>query len=162
MALLVISSAFLLAVTGCKKSNSSNSGTAISATINGTAWSSNLGTLGFYVSGGISGGEFDIEGGQLKSGDTTAFDLTFLSPFTLNQAVSSDTSEISILYSDVKTTNTYEGTFGVGHFDLTITAYDSTGKTIGGTFSGVLYNVLSSTDSIEVTNGKFNSSFTVN
>jgi hypothetical protein len=162
MALIVISSAFLLAVASCKKSNNSgSSGTSISATVNGTAWSSNLGIIGFYSTAG-AGGQFSIEGGQLKSADTTAFELTFYSPFTKNQVVSSDTAEIGLLYTDVQSNLTYQAGFNVGHFILTITSYDSTANSIGGTFSGELYNDANYSDSIPVTNGKFNSTFTVN
>jgi hypothetical protein len=152
MALLVISSAFLLAVTGCKKSNNNGSGSGtMSASIGGTAWANNYPLVSFYASsGGI--GLFDIVGLQFKGGDSTSLDLEFSSPITLNLPVNSDT----------KTQLNYGVLPGLGSAVLTITAYDSTGHTIAGTFSGVLYNLSTFTDSLVVTNGKFNSTFTVN
>jgi hypothetical protein len=158
LALALVFSGILLAATSCKKSNNNNSANgSMTATVNGTAWSNNLGTVGLYT---IIGGQFGIAGGQLKSGDTTAFELSFVSPIALNQTISSDTSQILIVYSDNKTQQAYDGYFGIGYSLLTITSYDSTGHTVGGTFSGVLYNSTNSNDSVVVTNGKFNTSFT--
>jgi hypothetical protein len=162
MALLVISSAFLLAVTGCKKSNNNGSGSGtMSASIGGTAWANNYPLVSFYASsGGI--GLFDIVGLQFKGGDSTSLDLEFSSPITLNLPVNSDTSAFLAAYTDTKTQLNYGVLPGLGSAVLTITAYDSTGHTIAGTFSGVLYNLSTFTDSLVVTNGKFNSTFTVN
>ena len=162
MSLLVISSAFLLAVTGCKKSNNNGGGSgSMSASISGTAWANNYPLVSFYASN--SGlGVFDIVGLQFKSGDSTLFDLEFTSPVTVNHPVSSDTSAFIAAYTDTKTQLDYGVLPGFGSAVLTITSYDSTGHTIAGTFNGVLYNLSTFTDSIVVTNGKFNSSFTVN
>ncbi|HXB33315.1 MAG TPA: hypothetical protein VNV35_07830 [Puia sp.] len=162
MAFLIVSSAFLLAVTSCKKSNSNGSGSgSMSASIGGTAWANNYPLIGFYASSsGV--GLFDIVGLQFKSGDSTTFDLEFGTPITLNHPVSSDTSAFIAAYTDSKTQADYGVLPGFGDAVLTITSYDSTGHTIAGTFSGVLYNLSTFTDSLVVTNGKFNSSFTVN
>jgi hypothetical protein len=45
-----------------------------------------------------------------------------------------------------------------GHSTLTITSYDSIGYKVGGTFSGVLYNITGGSDSLVITNGVFSTS----
>jgi hypothetical protein len=162
MALVVISSAFLLAVTSCKKSsnNSGGSGT-MTATIGGTAWANSYPVVGVYASSGGTG-LFELVGLQFKGGDSTAFALDFASPFTLNRAFSTDTAALIVAYTDSKSGNQYTALTGFGTGILTVSSYDSTGHTIAGTFSGVLYNASTGTDSVVVTNGKFNSTFTVN
>jgi hypothetical protein len=160
--LVLITSAFMLAATGCKKSSNNGGGSgSMSATISSTAWTNNYPLVGLYSSSG-SIGLFEIVGLQFKGGDSTSFALEFGSPFTLNHAYSSDTSAISVAYVDTKTQVGYGVVPGIGNAVLTITSYDSTGHSIGGTFSGVLYNISTFADSIIVTNGKFNSSYTVN
>jgi hypothetical protein len=157
VALALVSSTFLLVAAGCKKSNSGNSGTGMSATVAGTSWASTFPIVAFYTN---TGGVFDIAGGQFKNGDTTEFDLEFASPITLNKAVNSDTSAFIAVYTDTKTQAEYAvlpGSFG--HAILTITSYDSTGHKIGGTFNGILYDTATLTDSIAVTNGSFSTSF---
>lgn len=158
MALIVISSTFLLAATSCKKSNSSNNSTAsMSASVNGTAWASSIPAVGIYS---IAGSEFEIEGGQIKSGDSTALAVAFFSPIIVNRAVSSDTASVDVGYIDSHTLAEYDGGNIAGHSMVTVTSYDSTGKKIAGTFSGVLYNITGGTDSLVITGGVFNSTYT--
>jgi hypothetical protein len=163
LALVVISSAFLLAAAGCKKSSSSNSGGSgsMSATVAGTAWNNSFATVGVYTSIPGSGGSFEVVGIQIKSADSTAFELLFSSPFALNQPVGTDSSSLVVAYTDSKSLSSYTALAGLGNAVLTVTSYDSTGHTIAGTFSGSLYNTGNYSDSIVVTNGKFNSAFTV-
>jgi hypothetical protein len=155
VALFVISSTVMIAVTSCSKSNSSSSA-GISATVNGTAWNNTYPVAGIYYTGGS---EFDVAGAQFKGGDTTAFELIFYSPVTLNRAVSSDTSQITVGYIDARTGNVYSGAYGSGHAIVTVTSYDSTGGKVGGTFSGVLWNTVNSNDSLVIAGGKFNTTF---
>jgi hypothetical protein len=157
MALVVVSSAFLLAATSCKKSNSSNPTGSMSASVNGTAWASNFPSVGLYS---IAAGEFEIEGSQIKSGDTTALAIAFFTPFVVNRAVGSDTAFIDVGYIDSHTLAEYDGGNIAGHSILTVTSYDSTGKKIAGTFTGVLYNISGGTDSLVITGGTFNSTYT--
>jgi hypothetical protein len=157
MGLLVISSAFLLAATSCKKSNSSNPTGSMSASVNGSAWASSIPTVGLYS---IAAGEFEVEGGQIKSGDSTALALAFFTPFAVNRAFSSDTAFVDVGYIDSHTLNEYDGGNIAGHSVVTVTSYDSTGKKIAGTFSGVLYNISGGSDSLVITGGVFNSTYT--
>jgi hypothetical protein len=158
MAILAISSAFLLAAGSCKKSTTSSSNPGMSATVNGNAWSGSNAVVGVYFSGGS---DFNIAGVQLNSSDTTQFTLIFYTPITLNKTISSDTSQVVIAYLDGKTGAAYNGIAGGGQALITITSYDSAGSKIGGTFSGVLWNINNPGDSLVVANGKFNTSFQV-
>jgi hypothetical protein len=155
---LAISSIVLLAVTSCSKSNNSSSSTGVSATVSGTAWANSYPVAGIYYT---AGGEFDIIGAQMKGGDTTGIEVFLTSPITLNSAVNTNASNWDLTYIDEKTLNEYDGAYGNSHALLTVTSYDSTGHKIGGTFTGVLYNISGTGDSIVVTNGKFNTAFQV-
>jgi hypothetical protein len=162
MVLVLVTSAFMLAATGCKKSSNNGGGSgSMSATVSGTAWANSYPLVGLYATSGGTGG-FEIVGFQFKSGDSTSLDLDFPAPIVLNQAMSTNTSSFIIAYTDSKSGAGYGALVGIGNATLTITSYDSTGHTIGGTFSGVLYNTSTFADSIMVTNGKFNLSFTAN
>ena len=157
LTLLVISFTFLLAATSCKKSNSSNPNGGMSASVSGTAWSANYPIAGIYSSGI---GEFVIGGLQFKGGDSTVFEISVFTPFTLNRAINSDTTNDDIQYVDTKTGQAYDGGQSSGWSILTVTSYDSTGHKIGGTFKGVLYNVSGGSDSLTITNGSFSTSYT--
>jgi hypothetical protein len=155
LAFLVISSALILATGGCKKSNNGSSG-SMTASRNDTTWTANSGASGVYTQ---AANEFQVVGIQFKSGDSTIFYLTFYTPFTVNQAISSDTASVDIEYVDNKSGLFYDGGSIAGHSQLTITNYDLNNLKIGGTFSGVLYNVVLNTDSLVITNGTFSAPF---
>jgi hypothetical protein len=158
LTLSALSAAVLLMTASCKKSNSSNNANgSVTATINGTAWANSFTTVGVY---NTLGGEFEIAGGQYKNGDSTAFAVAFGLPITLNTPVSSDTAQVDIGYINATNFAEYDGGATAGHSILTVTAWDSTHKTITGTFSGVLYNITGGSDSLVVINGKFSSSYT--
>lgn len=160
-AFLVISSAFLLAAASCKKSSSSPSG-SMTASMNDTTWSAtfsaNYGAEGLYTQ---AASEFQVAGVQFKSGDSTTFYLTFYTPFNVNQAINSDTTQNDLEYIDSKSGVFYDAGLIAGHFMLTITNYDVNNLKIAGTFSGVLYNDINSADSMTVTNGTFSAPFTL-
>jgi hypothetical protein len=103
---------------------------------------------------------FDVAGAQITAGDTTGFSMTFYAPITVNKAYGSDTASIDIQYQDAKSGTLYDGGTLAGHSTLTITSYNTSNFTIGGTFSGVLYNVNTGIDSITVTGGTFSTTFT--
>jgi hypothetical protein len=157
--LVVLPGTFLLAVSSCSKSNNSTSNGSMTASINGTAWTANAGYSGEYI---VAENLFDIAGAEIKSSDTTAFQITIYSPITVNKSFNSDTtSTIDVQYQVTGTGALYDGGALAGHSILTITSYDSTNFMIAGTFSGVLYNVNTGTDSVTVTGGTFSTSFTL-
>lgn len=158
LAFFVVGSA-ILATASCSKSGGGSSGNSVSATVNGTAWANSFSVIALYS----SNGGFDIIGQQFKGGDSTSIDLAFASPIIVNHPVSSDTSAFVLAYTDTKNGNQTGYavlTGGFGNAVYTITSYDSTGHRIAGSFSGVLYNISNYADSLTVTNGKFNTSFT--
>ena len=151
---------FALVVTSCKKSNSSsNGGTSMTASVNGAAWSANYPTIGVYaVSSGV--GQFQFAGLSFKNGDSTELGVSFSSPFPLHTGISSDMAFVEASYSDSKTGNLYDGGLLGGHVIVTVSSWDSTNHKLAGTFSGVLYNVFNSMDSVTVTNASFSSGYT--
>jgi hypothetical protein len=159
LALVIIPTALLAAAASCKKSSSnSNNSAGLSASVNDTAWTNSFPLTATYSVGAYT---FTIRGEQLKNSDTTGLGLVILSPVTLNQAISSASGMIDVEYA--RSLNIYDGGgngLNAGHSTLTVTSYNSTGETIAGTFSGVLYNISGGSDSIVVTNGKFNTSYT--
>jgi len=153
MALAVISSAFLLAAASCSKSNNNSSNGSMTASINGTAWTANALISGQFS---VASGGFQIGGLQLKSGDSIVLEVSFYSPVALDQTISSDSTGIDIECD--KADSLFDGGPLAGHSTLTITSYDSIGYKVGGTFSGVLYNISGGSDSLVVTNGTFSTS----
>jgi hypothetical protein len=152
---------FSLVVISCKKSNSNSSSSSngqFTATIGSTAWVSNVPTSGLYVT---SASTFELGGEYLKSGDSTAFAVSFATPFILHAPISSDTAEVDLGYINATTQAEYDGGGVAGHSLLTISSWDSVNHKISGTFSGVLYNITGGSDSLIVTNGAFTSAYTV-
>jgi len=164
----ILLSGMIVSFAGCKKSSSgnpSNNAGSITATLNGTAWSSNLLTMAIYYT---SNDEFQLFGIQHKGADSSKFGLLITAPVTLNKPVGPDTPINSfgqfndVVFRNMVSGQSYDGMpdFG-GRSTLMVTALDSTARKISGTFSGVLYNVANSSDSLVVTNGSFNTSYTV-
>jgi hypothetical protein len=86
-----------------------------------------------------------------------------LTGFTIGTAFSSDTATASgLTWFDSQRTFEYDALFGNGasHSLINITSWDSTTLKVAGTFSGVLYNINNLSDSIVITNGAFNTSYT--
>lgn len=156
----VISFFVLLAATSCKKSNSGGSGggNSLSASVSGSGWSTSFPTVGTYIS---LNQEFEILGLQVKGGDSTAVALWFDAPFRLNVAMNSDTANVDVNYVEAKTGVEWDGGSDAGWSILTVTSYDSASHTIGGTFNGVLYQGGVPGDSLVITNGKFNTTYSV-
>lgn len=153
----LIAAAFFM-TTSCKKSNSSTSGGSLSATISGSAWTTTVPTQTTYDH--VSG-VFDIGGGSIKSGDTTTLGVIIGTPFPLHTVINSDTGNIDIVYANFHTLAGYDGGQQAGHSLVTVSSWDSVNHKIAGTFTGVLYNISGGTDSLVVTNGAFNTSYTV-
>jgi hypothetical protein len=101
----------------------------------------------------------------IQSGkDTTYLRVELpLTGYTIGTAFSSDTSTASgLAWFDSQRTFEYDALFGTGasHSLITITSLDSATLKVSGTFSGVLYNINNLSDSIVITNGAFNTSYT--
>jgi hypothetical protein len=86
-----------------------------------------------------------------------------LTGFTIGTPFSSDTAVSSGLsWFDSERTYEYDAVFGnaASHSLMNITSWDSVNRKVAGTFSGVLYNINNASDSIVITNGAFNTSYT--
>ncbi|HLZ89161.1 MAG TPA: hypothetical protein VKQ52_18020 [Puia sp.] len=142
-------------ITSCKKSNNTPSN-SLSATI-GTTGVNTSGTTAWYST---DSSIYEIGGYTMSAHDTTTLALIIAPPFTVNTVVSGNSS-VSIDYYDFATNKDYFAGYGVGHSALTVTSLDTVNHKIAGNFTATLYNGISGTDSVLVTNGKFNTSYTV-
>jgi hypothetical protein len=156
--LFIIGSFSLVTATvGCKKSNSSSGANgAMTATVAGVGFAASATTTQAIYSSAYR--QFDIVGVQIKSGDTTAIELTWNAATKLNFPIASDTSTLETSYFDSKTQASFDGGDLPGHSIITLTSWDSTNLKVAGTWSGVMYGI-TGTDSIVVTNGTFSTTY---
>jgi hypothetical protein len=153
----------LLTASSCKKSNNSSSGSGVNATIAGTAFNPSV-TTGIY---GQSEGLWVINGFLMKSGDTSIITVGIYKSFpssepqfVVGKPFTTDTTSASVDYFvNGLSGKVYDASNGDGFATFTVTSLDTTAHKIAGTFSGTLY--ASATDSVVVTNGSFNTSYTV-
>jgi hypothetical protein len=142
-------------ITSCKKSNNTPSN-SLSATIGATSVNT-TGTTAWYSTDSVI---YEIGGYNFSAHDTTTLAIILTPPFTLNTVVPGNSS-VSIDYYDFATSKDYFAGYGLGHTALTVTSLDTVNHKIAGNFTATLYNGLSGTDSVLVTNGKFSTSYSV-
>jgi hypothetical protein len=156
--LLALSTAFALAlsigVTSCKKDKDDSGASAqYSANVGGTAFKPNVVVAAEF---------FDfimITGYEGRSGgDTVILDLSIPDTVTVNSKLTFD-DNVGLDYYNHKQTFMYEN-YGKAHGTVSFTTVDKVNRKIAGTFSGVLYSRSSSSDSVVVKDGKFNTSYT--
>jgi len=141
----------------CQKAN--NTPQAITATFGTTAFQATT-YSNTYSEGSTT---FTINADMTTTADSSSLLLRFQSPFQLNVPFSSDTAlTTTVIYSTNQGLNNYIAGLDAafGHCIMTITAWDSTQHTIAGTFSGETINSSNSADSLSMTNGKFNTTYT--
>jgi hypothetical protein len=166
---LAILGLVIIGLTSCKKSSNNNnpSGQSMSASISGN---NNFSATSFYGVHSISGGVLDLVGYKVANGDTTALTLAVW------DSVSVGVTDTLCLwgwaeYGAFTTASAQSGlpwqennVLGAG--TLSISAWDTTTHNISGTFSGTLYQWVTPTngtpteDSLMMTNGKFNLTYT--
>jgi hypothetical protein len=146
-------SAFLLISTGCKKSNNGNSA-AVSATIAGTSFNPSFTGAVYFKSNQY----FDLGGYSVTGKDTAFLDISINTPFTVNKVLDNNTL-VTINY--ITGGKDYLTGYQVGTAALTVTSLDSVNHKIAGTFTGTLYTYGGSNDSVIVSNGRFNTAYTV-
>lgn len=161
--ILVLAASLLLTATACKKSNSNSaSNAAFSATIHDTAWQSTYGVGVYYQSVGT----MQIQGVSSKiKDDSTVLDVAF-GPVQVNQPVVTGVTGMDVAYYDQQNTFYWGAGNGQapGTCTLVVTSFDTVNHKIAGTISGSLYNAMlgaSPTDSILLTNGRFNVSYII-
>ena len=141
---------------GCSKSSSSSP--TVTATINGKAWAANIPETGALI---ITSRQLVVGGIQYKNGDSSEITIIFSSAANFGQPLTSSDSSLSVDvgYLDFKTNTAYDGGIKAGHSSITVTSYDSAAGKVSGTFNGLLYNTSGGSDSLIVTDGKFNANF---
>ena len=145
-------------IVGCSKSNNSNSSSGSMSLSVGSSTFTPAATVGAYSQ---SIGIIDVVGYTFKSNDTTELTVSIPYGAPINHPFSSDSTYAGLSYQiPGKEYDAYLSFVGTKAL-ITLTASDTVNHTITGTFSGTLYNDLSPTDSVIVTNGKFTSSYTV-
>lgn len=143
---------------GCKKSNNSTNSSSISATMGSTNISiSSANTFSWYST---DSSVFEISGLSINGKDSAILGLQIFPPFKLDSAIT-DSWSVNIDYYIPSSQADYFAGNGFGHVSLTVTSQDTVNHKIAGTFSGTLYNGFGTTDSLVVTNGKFNTSYSV-
>jgi VCBS repeat-containing protein len=151
----VVASSTLILTTSCKKSSSSSAG--VSGTVANTGFNSST-AVALYSQ---SANAYDVTGFSIKSGDTSILEFFFYGPIQLNKAVNMSSTGGYASYYDTKNSFDWESGGGAQAVTFTVTSFDSTNHKIAGTVSGELYNAMGGSDSAALTNGKFNTSFTV-
>ena len=151
LAVLTISTAFILIGTSCKKSGGSGTNASLSATIGTTNYNPSL-TAGFDQDGYVN-----VEGLMISSGDSLSLSVSIPDTATRTSLLISD-ADVQVEYVDTKGKFDYSNWSYPSHGTLTITSWDKTNLKIAGKFSGVLYNELSSTDSVNIS-GQFNTTY---
>jgi len=151
---------FLFAVTliaGCHKNNATtNSEGTLSATVGSSAYTANL-TYGVYVNA-IPG--MVAIGLVPAAKDTTFLKLSLPYPLPLNLPFSTDSTVYTLSYYTASGSKSYDAYTGFGHGLVTISLFDTVNHKISGTFSGTLLNDYTpNSDSIVITNGKFNTAY---
>jgi len=162
LTLSLLTSAALLALPACKKSNSNpstSSNASASATINGTA------TQFTYAKGfELKGQQIGVAGYTVSNGDTIYYSVSAPDSANVNAAYAIDVNA-NVQYWDKAHSFDYDSWFAYSstHGSVTLTSWDKSGKTVAGTFSGVIYSSVGlgnwSNDSLVITNGKFSGSY---
>ena len=146
----------ILLIASCKKDSSPGSSTSgMSATIGDSTFASTVTQLSYDTVHHV-----DYVGGL--SHDSSILQLTISRPPQVNVPVSSDMAVAILLYYNRSNQTTYVGGDPFGKAVYEITLLDSVHRKISGTFSGTLFNSASGaspTDSLVITNGKFNFGF---
>lgn len=149
----------LLAISvGCKKSNNStNSTSAVSASMGSTAYSaSTTNTFAWYSTDSTV---YQFVSFAVNGTDTTGLEFQIFTPFTVGTTIT-DQTMVNMDYF-VSSTKDYSAGWGTGHIAMTVTSQDTLNHKIAGTFTATLYNNLNQGDSLQVTNGKFNTAYIV-
>ena len=155
---LLVLAAFVFVV-GCSKSNNS-SGVSTQGNLSATTGASSFSatsTYGFYSQ---SLALIGVLGYTIQSSDTTLIQLEMAYIPPVNKSFSSDSvSELGMSY---QIGNKHYGAFlGQGSVVINLSIADTVLHNLAGTFSGVVYNDLNANDSVIITNGKFNTGYTV-
>ena len=151
----------LAGMVGCSKSssNSTSSEGTMTATVNGASYSAKSYVVAGYLT---SYGQLIVQGDSIVGSDTTQIQVAMPYIPAVNHPISTDSSQyVGISY--IGPSKEYDAYFGLNgsHGVVTLTGEDTVNLRVIGNFSGVLYNITNASDSIVITNGQFNSTYTV-
>ena len=160
-AVFVVSLVSVGGLVSCSKNSSSTttSDGTLTATVNGTAYSAKSYVVAGYLS---AYGQLIVQGDSIRSNDTTEIQVAMPYIPAVNVAVTTDSSQyMGLTY--LTPGKEYDAYFGLSasHGTLTLTGEDTVNHRVAGTFSGVLYNIVNSNDSVVITNGAFSSTYQV-
>lgn len=157
--------ALFVVIAGCKKSNSSSTG---GGTLSATLTPGNVAT-GFAFQPSLTVGTLSqsvstifITSLQIKSGDSLLLQVGFVDTARVNVAYPISGGLTGMNYSDALTGFFYIADQSAGSGSVTLTTIDTVGHKAVGTFSGTMVgNNGLNNDTLIVTNGQFNSTYTV-
>lgn len=152
----------LAGLESCSKNNSTGYQTAgtMSATVNGAAYSAKTYVVAGYLT---TYGQLIVRGDSIVGSDTTEVQVAMPYIPAVNTPVYTDSSQYAGLSYKVPGKE-YDAYYGLGfsHGVITLNSADTVNHKVVGSFSGVLYNIVNSADSVVITNGAFNSNYRVN
>jgi hypothetical protein len=149
----VFATALTIGFSSCKKDKNDNGGASgqFSATIGSNAFRPS------QVEADLSQGFFEIAGIQVVSGDSLILDLGFPDTVTVNSKLNFYSSDLS--YVTTKSLKFYSSSASSAHGSVTFTTVDKTNKKLAGKFSGVLYGIFGTSDSLVIKDGQFNTAY---
>jgi hypothetical protein len=149
---------FLLLFSSCKKSNDAGApANTISATLTAptsTTTFQSASTFGFYY--GVSK-SYWLEAAQVVGGDSLLFDINFYDTVVVNKPyliTDAASGYVNVTFIKWKSHSIYAPDYVSPVGTLTVTSMNQTNHTVAGTFSGKFF--ATSTDSLMISNGKFN------
>jgi hypothetical protein len=158
----VLTLVLVFIVSGCKKTVTTTETTqgTLSAVVGGSNYTAP------YVIGAYSTtyDVFEIAGYMPNGSDTNAIEINLPLSVPVNFPFNTDTAIAGLTYlqnNGSAGTVEYDAEGGVGQAVIDITSWDSVNHKISGTFSGTLYVDTNLSDSITITNGIFNTSYSV-
>ena len=152
----------LWGIAGCSKNNSSSTTTTdgtMTATVNGTAYTAKAYVIAGYLS---TYGQIIVQGDSINNKDTTEIQIAMPYPPAVNVPISTDSTQfaaVTYIRGGVEY-DAFNG-YGYSHGVITLTTADTVNHRLVGTFSGVVYSTALSTDSVVLTNGTFNTTYSV-
>lgn len=157
--LATLSVGSLMALAGCSKSSNNGTSGTLTCTINGTSWSAQQYKVGAgYI---VSLSQLFVLGYNIQNKDST--EIQFVIPYIppVNHPFSLDSTGSILSYLPPGKEYDANAIVPSSHGLITLTLADTVNHKIAGTFSGVLYNSINSSDSVTITNGTFTSAYTV-
>ncbi|GGA84059.1 hypothetical protein [Puia dinghuensis] len=145
----------LLLIAACGKNNNPSSGSGtLSATVGSSTYQSTSTLAAFSSSLNL----YAIYSYSRQNKDTSVFQLTLPYPLPVNKTFTSDS--LVLTYSDKGIE--YDAFGSKRQVQATITSLDSFAHKMTGTFNAIAHDTTNVNDSVVITNGKFNITYTVN